>query len=179
MQGADIACAEGKRCRMSDLRQLAEPFPVSLVKAAPQGKYGSYVSHSTVNERALSIVGPFSFEVVEVIRGEAHEVVLKKGKPDERVYPARTAIVGCLARLTVEVDGRLTFITEAGDVEGAAGQEDGANLKEAASDAFKRCWMRTGLGLHLWSQGDYFLDKQLDADQRKTEGQPLTLVDPL
>jgi hypothetical protein len=25
----------------------------------------------------------------------------------------------------------------------------------------------TGLGLHLWSQGDYFLAKQLDADAAK------------
>jgi glycine/D-amino acid oxidase-like deaminating enzyme len=105
-----------------------------------------------VNERALSIVGPFSFEVVDVIRGHAHEVVVKK------------AVVGCLAALTLEVDGRKIRIVEAGDVEGAAAQEDGANLKEAASDAFKRCWMRTGLGLHLWSQADYFLDKQLDKD---------------
>jgi hypothetical protein len=153
---------------VTDLRSLAEPFPSSLVKAPPQGKYGSYVSHSTVNERALSIVGPFSFEIIEVIRGHAHEVVIKKGKPDEKVYPEREAIVGCLARLAVSIDGRQTVITEAGDVEGAAAQEDGANLKEASSDAFKRCWMRTGLGLHLWSQGDYFLAKQLDKNAPST-----------
>lgn len=146
----------------TQLRQLAEPFPSSLVKAPPAGKYGSYVSHSTVNERALSIVGPFSFEITEIVRGHAHEVTIRKGKPDERVFPAREAVVGCLATLTVNIDGRLTVITEAGDVEGAAGQEDGANLKEASSDAFKRCWMRTGLGLHLWSDTDYFLPSQLD-----------------
>jgi hypothetical protein len=162
---------------LSDLRQLAEPFPKGLVKAPPAGKYGSYVGHSTVNERALSIVGPFSFEVVEVIRGHAHEVVVKKGKPDERVYPERTAIVGCLAALTCEVDGRTVRIVEAGDVEGAAAQEDGANLKEAASDAFKRCWMRLGLGLHLWSQGDYFLDKQLDKDTAPQPKKPSPVVD--
>jgi hypothetical protein len=149
---------------MSQLRQLAEPFPAALVKAPPQGKFGSYVGHSTVNERALSIVGPFSFRIIEVIRGHAHEVITKKGKPDEKVYPERVAIVGCLAELTVEIDGKEIQIVEAGDVEGAAGQEDGANLKEASSDAFKRCWMRTGLGLHLWSQKDYFLAKQLDKD---------------
>jgi hypothetical protein len=148
--------------RDDQLRELAEPFPSALVKAPPQGKYGSYVSHSTVNERALSIVGPVSFEVIEVIRGHAHEVVIKKGKPDEKVYPAREAIVGCLGALSVIVNGRPVRIVEAGDVEGAAAQEDGANLKEASSDAFKRCWMRTGLGLHLWSQDDYFLPKQLD-----------------
>lgn len=152
---------------MSQLRELAEPFKGPLVKAPPAGKFGSYVSHSTVNERALSVVGPFSFDIIEVVRGWTDEVYVKKGKPDERYYPSREAIIGCLARLTVEVDGKTITITEAGDVEGAASQSDGANLKEASSDAFKRCWMRTGLGLHLWSQDDYFLTKQLDKDDQK------------
>jgi len=151
---------------MSQLRELATPFRGSLVKAPPQGKYGDYVSHSTVNERALSVVGPHSFEVVELIRGHAEEVVVNKGKPHEKVYPAREAVVGCLARLTVSVDGRTESVVEVGDVEGAAAQTDGANAKEASSDAYKRCWMRLGLGLHLWSQGDYFLDKQLDKQER-------------
>ena len=154
---------------MSQLRDLAEPFPAHLVKKPPQGKFGSYVPHSTVNERALSVVGPFSFEVVEVIRGHAHSVTQNKGKSNEVVYPARDAVVGCLGRLTCEIDGRTVSIVEAGDVEGAAAQEDGANLKEAASDAFKRCWMRLGLGLHLWSQGDYFLPAQLDKDGYQAE----------
>lgn len=149
---------------MSDLRKLAEPFPAKLVKKPPQGKYGSYVSHSTVNERALSIVGPFSFRVVEVIHGTAFPVTVNKGKDTERTYRERDAVVGCLGELTVEIDGRTVTVTEVGDVEGAAAQEDGANLKEASSDAFKRCWMRLGLGLHLWSQDDYFLAAQLDKD---------------
>lgn len=149
---------------MSQLRELATPFPGRLVKPPPSGKYGSYVSHSTVNERALSIVGPFSFEVVDVLRGPTPEVVTNKGKNNEKVYPGREAVVGCLGRLTVEIDGKTVTVVEVGDVEGAAAQDDGANLKEAASDAFKRCWMRLGLGLHLWSGDDYFLDKQLDRD---------------
>src|SRR5690606_18331783 len=62
-------------------------------------------------------------------------------------------------------------VVEVGDVEGAAAQDDGANLKEASSDAFKRCWMRLGLGLHLWSGDDYFLDKQLDANAYKDNRQ--------
>lgn len=149
---------------MSQLRELAEPFKGKLVKAAPQGKFGSYVSHSTVNERALSVVGPFSFEIIQVVRGWTDEVYVKRGKPDEKFYPAREAVVGCLASLSVNIDGQDVVVTEAGDVEGAASQSDGANLKEASSDAFKRCWMRLGLGLHLWSQDDYFLPKQLDKD---------------
>jgi len=146
---------------MTDLQQLAVPFTGSLLKKAPAGKFGSYVSHSTITERLLSIVGPFTFEVTDLIRGWTDEVVIGRGKPDQRVYPARDAIVGCIARLEVEVDGRTVAISEVGDVEGAAAQSDGANAKEASSDALKRCAMRLGLGLHLWSQGDYFLDRQL------------------
>jgi hypothetical protein len=148
----------------SQLRQLAEPFPPRLIKSPPKGKFGSYVSHSTVNERALSIVGPFSFAVDQVIRGYAEAVTVNKGKDNEHTYPAREAVVGCTAMLTVEVDGRAVSVVEVGDVEGAAAQTDGANLKEASSDAFKRCWMRLGLGLHLWSQGDYFLANQMDKE---------------
>ena len=43
---------------------------------------------------------------------------------------------------------------------------DGARLKDAVSDAIKRCAMAIGVGLHLWSQfegkSEYFLDKQLE-----------------
>ena len=39
-------------------------------------------------------------------------------------------------------------------------------MKDAISDAVKRCAMALGIGLHLWSQFDgeseYFLDKQLE-----------------
>jgi hypothetical protein len=53
---------------MRQLRELATPFPPSLVHKAPQGKYGSYVEHSTYTERLLSIVGPYSTEVREILR---------------------------------------------------------------------------------------------------------------
>src|SRR4029453_6166925 len=33
-----------------------------------------YVAHHVVNQRLLSIVGPFDFELVEVIRGDVAEV---------------------------------------------------------------------------------------------------------
>jgi hypothetical protein len=129
---------------VTQLRELATPFPDRLVKAPPQGKYGQFVSHSTVNERALSIVGPHSFEVVEIVRDQSGNVA------------------GVLGRLTVDIDGRTVTVVEAGDEEHPDKKKPGEALKNAASDAYKRCWMRLGLGLHLWSQGDYFLDKQLD-----------------
>ena len=152
---------------MSQLYELSRPFPDHLVHRAPAGKHGDYVSHSTVNERALSIVGPYSFQVVELIRGWTPDVVSKDGT---KTWPSRDdAVVGCLATLTVTVDDRQVSVTEVGDVEQAAMNEDGRNAKDAASDALKRCWMRLGLGLHLWSQGEYFLDKQMEKQEAADE----------
>ena len=159
----------------TQLQQLAEPFPEQLIKDAPQGQFGEYVAHSTVTERLLSIVGPFTYEVVEVIRGDAPAVIGKgkgdKYNADNPKYPARSdAVVGCLARLEVMVDGGVYEIIEGGDFDKPAMNGDGTNLKHAASDAIKRCAMRLGLGLHLWSQEDYFLDLQLaSADKDDTE----------
>ena len=151
---------------MSDLLKLSTPFPDNLVKAAPSGKYGSYVKHSTVTERLLSIVGPFDYEVVEIVRGYAPPVKGKDGTKDKPTYPGRdNAIVGCLARLTLTIDGDTRTVTETGDVEEPAMNTDGRNLKDASSDAIKRCAMRFGLGLHLWSQGDYFLEIQLISNE--------------
>jgi hypothetical protein len=36
-------------------------------------------------------------------------------------------------------------------------------MKDAASDALKRCAMRMGLGLHLWSQDKYILHTTLES----------------
>jgi hypothetical protein len=130
---------------MRQLRELATPFPPSLVHKAPQGKYGSYVEHSTYTERLLSIVGPYSTEVREILRG-----------PDG-------TIEGVLLALTVTIDGRTVTVVEAGDCEQPGNwKTQGARMKDAMSDAIKRCCSRIGLGLHLWSQDSYFLDKQLD-----------------
>ena len=143
---------------MSQLRELSTPFTGPFIDKAPGKGGGDYVSHSTINERALSVVGPHSFEVVELIRGYAPEM-----RTTSKQYPERSdAVVGCLARLTCTVDGELVSVVEVGDVDNPAMNLDGANAKNAASDAYKRCWMRLGLGLHLWSQDRYFLDRQLD-----------------
>src|SRR6266700_3436180 len=71
-------------------------------------------------------------------------------------------VVGGVWRLTCEIDGRRVRIAEIGDVGDVHNwPHDGARLKDAASDALKRCAMRLGLGLHLWAQEHYFLDRQL------------------
>ena len=44
-------------------------------------------------------------------------------------------------------------------------------MKDAVSDAVKRCAMAFGVGLHLWAQfegkSEYFLDKQLEKALRQ------------
>lgn len=123
----------------AQLVALVKPFASRLVKAPPQGKHGDYVSHSTVNEKLLAVLGPFDFEVRELI------------------YNAERQVEGALCTLRVEVDGRPTVITEVGEYDGYEKAHNGDRAKKAASDAFKRCAMRLGVALHLWSGEDFFL----------------------
>ena len=129
---------------MSDLRNLATPFASRFVKPPPKGKHGDYVSHDVVNQKALAIVGPHSFEIVELI------------------YDDTRKVVGVLGKLTATIDGREVTVVEVGDEEQPQQGNSASNAKKAASDAYKRCWMRLGLGLHLWSGDDYELPAMLD-----------------
>ena len=132
---------------MTQLQQLAEPFPPGLIKQPPKGKYGEYVPHSAVTERLLAVVGPYSQEVSEVL------------------YDADGRVEGVVLTLVFEVDGQTVRISEAGEWSNPQSKTQGARLKDAISDATKRCAMRAGLGLHLWSQADYFLDDMLGGDE--------------
>ena len=133
---------------MSQLHELSRPFPASLVKQKPGKFSAAYVEHSVISQRLLEVVGPHTFTV------------------DKPVTNADGTVTGCLASLVVEVDGRTVTITEVGDVEHPS-QNNAANLKNAASDALKRCAMRLGVGLHLWSQDNYYLDKALEKREGK------------
>jgi hypothetical protein len=155
------------------LAELARPFPTDFVER----KDGSdYVAHHVVNQRLLSIVGPFDFELVQVIRGDVAAVAADPSARSRRAKagtPAlRNVVVGGIWRLTCTIDGRQVRVEEVGDVGDVHNwAHDGARLKDAASDALKRCAMRLGLGLHLWAQEHYFLDQQLRAQHRT--GQPV------
>lgn len=121
--------------------RLAKPFPDALIHEPSHGKHGVYVEHNDYNQKLLLICGPFDFRLVQPVRD--HD----SGQ-----------IVGVIAELTVEIDGRRVSVQEAGDCEQPGNwKNDGARLKDASSDAFKRCCMRLGLGLHLWAEGSYFL----------------------
>lgn len=128
-----------------DLTKLLCPFPSWLVKENPTG-YGSYVAHPIVEQRLMDVLGPVSFEVVQVVRGDT-----KDGK-------YQGVVTGVIAKMTAEVDGRTVCIGEVGDCENPGNwPHDGARAKDAASDAYKRCAMRLGAGLHLWAADDFYL----------------------
>ena len=136
---------------MNQLYELSRQFPDEWVKKAPNGKFGNFIPHSVIAQRLLEVCGPFNWEVVELIREE------KAGK-----------VVGCFGRLTVEVDGKEVTVTAIGDVENDQGN-DGTNAKHAESDAFKRCAMKIGLGLHLWAGDEYYLDKKLSGEKNPSK----------
>lgn len=148
---------------MSILFELSKPLPPSMIQKAAPGKYGDYVNHADITQRLLSVVGLFDFELVEVIRGQAPEIVTKS-----KTYPAReNAIVGVVARLTIRTEDGIRSVEEVGSEDNPAMGHDGENLKNAMSDALKRCAMRLSLGLQLWAQAGsgYWLHSQLEKDQ--------------
>jgi len=136
---------------MSQLHELARPFPATLVKQKPGKFAAAYVEHSVISQRLLEVVGPHTFTV------------------DKPVANPDGVVVGCLATLTCTVDGTQVSVTEVGDVE-HPGQNNASNLKNAASDALKRCAMRLGVGLHLWSQDNYYLDRALEKRSKGDDG---------
>jgi hypothetical protein len=148
----------------SDLAKLVRPFPRELVERDPDGN--RYVAHENVTQWLLGIVGPFNFELVEVIRGDVPGILPDpKGRSrqaKEGMPALHNVIVGGVWRLTLRIDGRTVQLEEAGDVEDPHNwPHDGLRLKQAASDAIKRCAMRAGLGLHLWAGERYVLDGRL------------------
>ncbi|HEY7822010.1 MAG TPA: Rad52/Rad22 family DNA repair protein [Acidimicrobiia bacterium] len=124
------------------LYELSRPFPDSLVKQKPGKFAASYVEHSVISQRLLEVLGPHTFAIDRVVTN-----------PDG-------VVSGCTATLTCTIDGVEVSVTEVGDVEHPS-PNNGSNLKNAASDAIKRCAMRLGVGLSLWSQENYYLDKAL------------------
>ena len=164
--------------RPEQLIHLTRPFAGHLVHTNPSGG-GSYVSHSAVNEKLLAVVGPFSFEKVEVLRGyvpgiepnpQGNSKRAKQGRP-----ALENAVVGYIGRLTCKVDGVVVSVEEVGDCEDPHNwPHDGARLKDAMSDSLKRCAMRLGVGLHMWSQyqgkSEFFIHDYLLKQNGETAG---------
>ena len=117
-------------------KKLTKDFPKSVVKKAPQGKFGDYVPHHIYTQRLVDVIGggyDFTFE----------ETRDKTG-----------AIIGAKCRLYIKSTDQT--IEEVGDVDVNAVKRnitESEILKLAVSDGIKRCCMRLGIGLELWTGG--------------------------
>lgn len=141
---------------MSQLRKLAERIPDRYVGKSDKGMDAA--DHTVITQMLHLFVPGWSFEIVQVLRSEVPE---KTG--NNKTWPGGMFVTGCIGRLTVTLDGERVVVDEAGGCELAGMKDgDGERLKHAASDALKRCAMRLGLGLHIWAQDAYFLDRSLD-----------------
>ena len=165
---------------MGEFIKLVERIPPQFIKQPPQGKHGKYISHTDVQQIALSKLGrPVSFDIVDYVRGHIPAWSSRDGKKSNPERPQ--GIVACTARLSAVIDGVLYTVTEVGEANSPEVHSDGENLKTAVSDAYKRCWMRFGVGLELWvEQGSdpskYFLHAQLVKD---SEGPQSSVVQPV
>lgn len=153
---------------MKQLAEVAKPFPPKFVHTNPSGG-GSYVSHDVVTQRLLQVLGPFDFHVVQVIRGYVPEIKPNPNGSSKRAKEGAPAlgdaVVGVIGALTVTIDGTTVTVQDVGDCEAPHNwPHDGARMKDAVSDAIKRCAMRLGCGLHLWSQEEYYLYERLKLD---------------
>lgn len=155
---------------MTQRYELARPFPDKFVKRNPQG-YGQYVAHHVVVQRLLEVCGPFDFQVVEIVRGDVAGYESTDNQGNTKAYPDLSdVVVGVVGRLILTVDGEVRTVEDAGDCENPHNwPHDGARMKDAVSDAIKRCAARFGLGLHLWAQEQYYLDRSLAKAEQDPE----------
>lgn len=157
-----------------DLHRLSKPFPPQFV-AKKEG--ADYVNHAIVQQRLLGTVGPFDMRVDQVIRGPIAEKTTGQGDR-KRTWPAADdAVVGVVLTCVFTIDGQRVEVSEVGTPEGYyMAPHDGERLKKAMSDALKRCAMRVGVGLDLWSKGAYVLPamlaKDLDAETGEVADDP-------
>lgn len=147
------------------LVERLKPFPAKLIHSNPSGG-GEYVKHSVVVQRLLDLFGTYDFEVVQILRGHVAAIPPNPAGNSKRAKDGSPAldgaVVGAVCRLTVEIDGKPCRIEDVGDCESPHNwPHDGARLKDATSDAIKRCAARLGVGLHLWSQNESYLYEKL------------------
>ena len=121
---------------MTNNVDLLSPFPKELVKKAPAGKFGDYVPHANYVERLRDSGVKYSWTC----------------EPVYGLHDGEKRIVGAKGTITIEDMGSYDGF---GDVDtfklSNAKFNDGSNLKDAESDAFKRASMLFGLGVELWT----------------------------
>jgi hypothetical protein len=114
-------------------KALTKTFSKNEILEAPKGKFGKYVPHHLITKRLNEVMHDgWTFEILREIKD-------KNGRCS-----------GVVARMTI--DG-LGFRDEIGDtnIQQDSRNTDSELIKLATSDAIKRCAMRFGIGLHLWT----------------------------
>ena len=127
---------------MSQLRELAEPFPEKLIKELPASEKRpalSYVAWYDKLQRLLSILGAIDWTVSQV--GKI------SGDDDEPMW-----VVGTIS---AKVDGESVSVDGVGQ---------GRDVKNAESDALSRAATKLACGLHLATKDTYWLPTQLDKE---------------
>ena len=121
---------------MTNNVDLLSPFPQEIVRKAPVGKFGDYVPHAHYVERLRDSGVKYSWSC----------------EPVYGLHKGEKRIVGAKGTITIEGMGSYDGF---GDIDtfklDSTKHNDGTNLKDAESDAFKRACMRFGLGVELWS----------------------------
>ena len=145
----------------TDLQKLATRVPERLLTSTKRGgKTFEAMDHTVVSQFLLLICGGYDFQIIEELYGP-----IETGK-----HATDRGLVGCRARLTVEIDGKTVKVEDYGGLENAGNIDgDGERGKHAASDALKRCARHLGLGLHVWAKSAYFLDVKLNGKAKEQE----------
>lgn len=150
---------------MSQHHEISVPFPASVIEKKPGSFDADYIPHGMITQRLLATLGPFDQRVVRELYDDlpTSEYVEdpNTGQSDFIEGMRSNILTGVVLELTVFIDEVRVVVQEAGDVENPLKMKtNGARLKVATSDALKRCAMRLGCGLHLWSK-PYVLDRKL------------------
>jgi len=140
---------------------LLSPFPQELVRKAPAGKFGDYVPHAHYVERLRDSGINYKWEC----------------EPVYSTHNGEKRIVGAKGIITLDNMGSYVGF---GDVDtfklNNEKFNDGSNLKDAESDAFKRACMRFGLGVELWS-GSKQSEEEATSDTEPEDKVEVTKVD--
>ena len=136
---------KGYKIMATQLQALAKKIPPKWISTLPTGYGARYCSHAAVQQMLLATLGPTGQRVDQILYNDG-------------------VITGVLLTMTFTIDGETVEITEAGDGDRPKPDNNGANMKNAISDAVKRCAMRVGKGLQLWCEDDehYILDRVLN-----------------
>lgn len=140
--------------KMIQLMDLAKRLPEKWIQEKGTGFSAKYCSHGDIQQALLAKVGPSSQRIVEKIYNNEGNV-----------------IEGVILEMQFIIDLEPVVIQEIGETERDTGN-NALNLKNSVSDAVKRCAMRVGLGLELWTE-NFALDKALQKRAEEQEAEEL------